>query len=75
MGEEPRAWGWGVRGRWGLGPWLRAVQRTDSERRAAIDLRYRWEVAAAMANDPPLRATAAAIERERAQWVAEGAPL
>jgi hypothetical protein len=64
-----------VRGRagWGLGPWLRAVQRTDAERRAAVDARYREEVGAAMARG--WTETAAAIERERAQWVAEGAPL
>ena len=61
------------RGGWGLGPWLRAVQRTDAERRAAVDARYREEVAAAVARG--WMATAEAIERERAQWVAEGAPL
>lgn len=62
-----------TRGGWGLGPWLAALKRTDSERRAAIDLRYRQEVAAAVARG--WMATAEAIERERAQWVAEGAPL
>lgn len=61
------------RGGWGLGPWLRALARTEEERRAAVDARYRREVGAATARG--WTATAEAIERERAQWVAEGAPL
>jgi len=60
-------------GGWGLGPWLRALARTEEERRAAVDARYRREVAAALARG--WMVTAERIRVEWRAWVLDGAPL